>query len=186
MEHAKKLVIVDPRFPKQNMRERTLTALDAEMETILNSEESDDVKAKNYLAALHRHKSYSEIRAPNENMIEKFVPEVMRSVPTNQKYKAKRLMKRLSRQKEVELSKDGELIYRQRKIPRSDIVELIGDVLDAKARTKSPVGWEALSAALKTVETPQELVNNPRRWHFMQGTSKTKAAALKRRAWIHY
>jgi hypothetical protein len=111
---------------------------------------------------------------------------VLQSVPKNVKYKAKQLFKKLKSQRDIEWTDDGELIWKQTKIPKSDIVELLSDVLDKKASKKQPVGWEALSAGLKTANTPRELINNPSRWSFMQGTLKRKKAKEARRQWIPY
>jgi hypothetical protein len=168
------------------MREKTLSVLDSEIDNILSSDMSDDLKAKHYSDTLRRHRNYSNPAPPKVKPLEKLEPEVMQSMPHNQKYKAKRLIKRLKQQKEVDWTSDGELVYRQTKLPKSDIVELLGDVLDAKSTKKAPIGWEALSTALKAAEAPRELVPNPARWSFMQGAAKRKSAKFKRNAWIHY
>ena len=186
MEHAKKFVLVDPRFAKPSIREKTLSSLDSEIGEILNSELSDDVKTQRYSNTLRRHRNYSNPPPPKLKPIEKLEPEILESVPQNQKYKAKRLIKRLKQRKDVDLTSDGELIYRQTKIPDSDISELIGDVLSTKSATKAPAGWEALSAALKASETPRELINNPSRWDFMQGTVKRQSSRDRRSTWFHY
>ena len=56
MEHSKKFVLVDPRFATPSMRQKTLSGLDGEIDNILNSDMSDDVKAQNYASVLRRHK----------------------------------------------------------------------------------------------------------------------------------
>jgi hypothetical protein len=179
-------MLVDPRFARPSMRDKTLSVLDSQIDTILNSDMSDDVKVQNYAATLRRHRNYSDESPPKMNPLEKLEPDVIRSMPQNRKYKAKRLIKRLKQQKEVEWTSDGELVHRQTKIPKSDIVELIGDVLDEKSSKKSPIGWEALASGLKAADTPRELIPNVTRWNFMQGKAKQKDAKSKRKAWIHY
>ena len=59
MEHTKKFVLVDPRFVKPSMRDKALSGLDTDISNILNSDESDEVKARNYVSTLARYKNYS-------------------------------------------------------------------------------------------------------------------------------
>jgi len=59
MDHTKKFVLVDPRFARPSMLDKTLSGLDNEISVILNSNDSDEIKAKNYVSALARFKNYS-------------------------------------------------------------------------------------------------------------------------------
>ena len=59
MEHTKKFVLVDPRFVRPSMREKALSGLDTEISSILNSDVSDEIKARSYISALTRYKNYS-------------------------------------------------------------------------------------------------------------------------------
>lgn len=59
MEHTKKFVLVDPRFVKPSMRDKAMSGIDSIISNILESEESDDVKVKNYISALMRYRNYS-------------------------------------------------------------------------------------------------------------------------------
>ena len=178
-------MLVDPRFARPTIREKTLSGLDSEIDHILNSDVSDDVKVHNYATVLRRHKSYSFPPEAKPKPIEKLETELLQSLPATKKYKAKQLMKRLNQQKEVDWSSDGELIYRQEKIPKSNIVDLIDDVLQTKTTETPPVGYEALAAALKAAETPRHLISNAARWNFMRGNIKSKAARSLRKKWIH-
>ena len=58
MEHTKKFVLMDPRFARPSMRDKALSALDSEMSSILENEDSDEIKARNYEAALIRFRNY--------------------------------------------------------------------------------------------------------------------------------
>jgi len=60
MEHAKKLMLVEPKLFRASMREKTLSRLDEEIENTLNSELSDSDKALKYIDALRRYKYYGE------------------------------------------------------------------------------------------------------------------------------
>ena len=59
MEHTKKFVLVDPRFVRPSMRDKALSGLDNDISNILNSDLSDEIKARNYVSALARYKNYS-------------------------------------------------------------------------------------------------------------------------------
>ena len=59
MEHTKKFVLMDPRFVRPSMRDKALSGLDSIIADILNSGDSDDIKAKSYVTALSRFRNYS-------------------------------------------------------------------------------------------------------------------------------
>lgn len=65
MDHTKKFVLVDPRFVKPSMRDRALSGLDADISKILDSDEPDEVKSRNYVSALSRYKMYSAPPKPS-------------------------------------------------------------------------------------------------------------------------
>src|SRR5271163_4687756 len=56
MEHTKKLVLADSRFVRSSMRDKALSGLDADISNILESDATDEMKAKNYAATLSRFK----------------------------------------------------------------------------------------------------------------------------------
>ena len=59
MDHTKKFVLVDPRFARPSMLDKTLSGLDNDISIILNGDDSDEIKAKKYISALARFKNYS-------------------------------------------------------------------------------------------------------------------------------
>ena len=59
MDHTKKFVLVDPRFVRPSMRDKALSGLDTDISNILKSDEPDEIKVRNYMAALARYKNYS-------------------------------------------------------------------------------------------------------------------------------
>jgi len=59
MDHTKKFVLVDPRFVRPSMRDKALSGLDTDISTILKSDESDEIKVRNYISALSRYKHFS-------------------------------------------------------------------------------------------------------------------------------
>ena len=61
MEHTKKFVLVDPRFVRPSMRDKALSTLDTDISNILNSNDSDEFKAKSYMSAASR---FTNLSAP--------------------------------------------------------------------------------------------------------------------------
>jgi hypothetical protein len=59
MEQTKKFVLVDPRFVRPTMHDKALSLLDTEISNILNSDVSDEIKAKSYYSTLVRFKTLS-------------------------------------------------------------------------------------------------------------------------------
>src|ERR1700690_583201 len=184
MEHAKKMMLVDPRFTRPSMRDKSLSALDTEIANTLDSDEPDDVKAKHYIMTLKRFKFHEEIPKPVIKPLEKLEPKVLESVSQKQQYKAKRAMDLLKRNSEVDFNDRGELIYRQSRVPGSNIVDLIED-LTRTTSTESPVGWEALAASLKESKAPGEIVSKTRSWNFMRDTTPRRQSKSKRK-WVEY
>ena len=64
MEHAKKYVLVDPQVYRPTMPEKSLSALDQVIQSMLNSELPDDEKAKLYVSTRKRFKAYDKSAKP--------------------------------------------------------------------------------------------------------------------------
>jgi hypothetical protein len=184
MEHAKKMMLVDPLFARPSMRDKSLSALDMEIANTLDSDEPDDVKAKRYTMTLNRFKFHEEIPKPSLNPMEKLESTVLQSVPPKQQYKAKRVMDMLKSNSEVDFNDPGELIYRQSRVPSSSIVDLIEDLTRTKS-IETPVGWEALAESLKASKAPREIVSNTRSWNFMRDPTPRRKDKGKHK-WVEY
>lgn len=190
MEHARKLVLVDPRFARPSMREKTLSSLDYEIESVLSSDAPDDEKAKKYIQTLKRFKYYEEVPTAPKKQIEKLEPSVLQSLPLHQQHRAKRLLDHLKNNTpEVDFNEQGELIHRQSRIPKSNIVDLIDDVTRTKT-TVAPVGWEELAASLRASKVSKELVANPQRRKYTTDPLRTSTRKQRNRAlstsWMVY
>lgn len=105
MEHTKKFVLVDPRFVKPSMRDKALSGLDADISNILNSDESDEIKARSYISALARYKNYSAPPKPtplpppppDAAVVPPTVPSAVPAVPSSFQFKASSPPKRRSK-----------------------------------------------------------------------------------------
>ena len=64
--NIQRFVLVDPCFVRTSMRDKVLKALDTDISNILNSDEQDEVKARNYIATLSRFKSLSALPKPKK------------------------------------------------------------------------------------------------------------------------
>ena len=169
MDSARKMMLVDPKLFKQTMREKALSRLDEEIEKTLNDDCTDEEKVVRYLSAIKKHRHYDiaekhyEEKKPKQDII----ADVLRSLPNAQQYKAKRILDHLTQNRDVEVSDEGELIYRQQKLHGSRIADLISDVLEKNGAAKSPLGWQEFAESLKHSKVPRELVTNTTRWTYM-------------------
>src|SRR5258708_8117491 len=121
MEHAKKLMLVEPKLYKASMREKTLSNLDEEIENTLNSDLEDGENALKYIDALRRYKYYGEPVA--EKKIEKASAEseILSADSSVQRHKATRLLDHLKRYENFKIRDEGELIYKQQKLHKSHV-----------------------------------------------------------------
>jgi len=170
MEHAKKLMLVEPKLYRPSMREKTLSRLDEDIEETLASDLSDSEKAAKYIAALHRYKHYG---APKE--VEEKVDvesDVLDTVPLSQRHTAKRLLDHLKKDRNFKIGDRGEISYNQQKVPQSHLGDLLNDILRKKSGGERPVGWEEFANSLKGVDVPKELVENTDLWNYMHPVAK--------------
>ena len=153
MEHAKKYVLVDPQVYRPSLPEKSLSALDNEIQTTLNSDLPDDEKAKLYVSALKRFKAYDAKPPPPKINLE---TELTNSLPPNQQYKAKKLLRLIKDNPDIDWSDSGELIYKQSLIPKSHVADLFGDALAPTRPVEGAIGWEAFDEGIAHV--PSSLV----------------------------
>ena len=66
MEHAKKYVLVDPQMYRPSLPEKSLSSLDHDIQSTLNSQLPDDEKVKMYLSALKKFKAYDAKPPPQK------------------------------------------------------------------------------------------------------------------------
>jgi len=170
MEHAKKMVLVEPRQIdkfKESMVDKTLSKLDGEIYEILHRDIADDEKAKLYSNSLSR---YLNIDKPNivtkfslnESEEKKTEPVkesknieslVLETVPKKWKSHASRLLTHIKNNPEVNWSEKGELVLKTTTLPKTHVVDLINDLLRKRTSTPSPTGWMQLADALKDYRT---------------------------------
>src|SRR6266581_8662394 len=170
MEHAKKLMLVEPKLYRASMREKTLSRLDEEIENTLNSELSDSDKALKYIDALRRYKYYGE--EPQKKEKEKSAgeeSEILATVSGARRHKAKQILDHLKRDPSFKIGDEGEIIYKQQKLYNSRVGDLLNDILQKKSTVTDggPLGWQEFSDSLKSLGVSRDLVENSDRWRYM-------------------
>ena len=146
------------------METSPINQFDATIQAILNSDRPDDIKAKQHSLAINCCNT-SMMPPKTVESYGDVVMEVLESVPAQSRHKARRLLRLLCENPEVEWNKKGELIYRQTIIPRSHMANLISYALKtAKSPTEKPLGAEEFSKALTSNHVPRNLVPNYNSW----------------------
>lgn len=188
MEHAKKMVLVEPRQIekfKESMLDKTLSKLDGEIYDILHRNIADDEKAKLYSNSLSRYLNIDkpsvitkfsltdaaadvDVRKPETVQESKNIDlQVLDTVPKKWKSHASRLLTHIKNNPHVKWSEKGELVLRNITIPKTHAVDLVNDLLRKRTSTSSPSGWRQLADALKDYNIPHELIGNVDRWKYI-------------------
>ena len=204
MEHAKKMILVEPRVlegmtrnqPVEDATNRDLKETSQTIQDILDSDGAAYNKANAYQQALwgflKRFEQYkdrplgkvqltsdskfngttstsgddstSQVEDSQQDSVER---DVLNSVPKSLRNKAERLLSRLKSNPEVKWNELGELEYNGKTIKRSNLTDLVNDVL-RKRRRPDPLGWDVFANALRQVNVAQDLIGNPYRWAYIR------------------
>src|SRR5271163_1126845 len=193
MEHTQKFVLVDPRFVRPSMRDRTLSGLDADISNILESDASDEMKPKNYADTLSSFKHIFNPPLEKPKPAEKPKTQALPAREKKLRYKIKQLQNRLGRKERLEFDDGGKLD--QANISDSDISELtVDDPSEVEAE------WEQLKETPHKKSTPHSKkqparrdagYKAPRNWAEMldrmpKSTRKSSRPQTKRKTWVQY
>ena len=146
MEHARKLLLVDPNryavsapipghLPirlNESIAERKLSSLDRDIANALNDDEPDDVKAKRYAAALQSYRMIHDKSSSSSAVAPSKTDAILDEVPKAKRRKAKRLLEYIK--PHVRWSDEGEIASDGKLVRDSDIADLL---------TESVVDWFA-------------------------------------------
>ena len=94
--------------------------------------------------------------------------DVLESVPKSMRQKAHRLLNRLRSTSGVKWNDRGELEFQGRVVSRSNLTDLVNDVLRQRKHATEPTGWEVFADVLSASNIPQDLVGNRDRWRYMR------------------
>ena len=89
--------------------------------------------------------------------------EVMKSVPKVYKTGARQLLGKIKDNRDVlHWNNKGELLYEDKEISGSHLVDLVNDILRHR-KGFEPVGWSVFARGLARMNVPENLVPNPQR-----------------------
>ena len=86
--------------------------------------------------------------------------DIMDSVPATMKSRARQLIKKLKSNKDlVGWNEQGQMVFKGRSIPSTNIVDLVNDSL-LQRKNFNPDGWELFSKVLGHLNVPEGIVRN--------------------------
>ena len=88
----RKVVLVNPYFPKDTIKGKTLSKLDQDICTILNSDLSDESKVNEYISIVRRYKASDAISVQPMITLKNLQEQVLQTIPLNNRHKAMRLL----------------------------------------------------------------------------------------------
>ena len=100
--------------------------------------------------------------------------DIAEYVPKAYKSKAQRLLRRLKTHPNFSWNQRGEITWDGQVVPKTNLVDLVNDVLRKRKLFSPATGWETFAAALRDVNVPRELVGNPDRWRYITQTPTAK------------
>ena len=105
----------------------------------------------------------TEEASPDNSLPTAVEQEVMKSVPKIYKAGARQLLDKIKKHQDVLHWNDkGELLYENKPIPGSHVVDLVNDTLRHR-KGFEPVGWSVFARGLARMNVPENLVRNPQR-----------------------
>ena len=108
-------------------------------------------------------KQSTEEPAPEKSVSTAVEEEVMKSVPKIYKNGARQLLDKMKENRDVLAWNDkGELVYENKPINGSHVVDLVNDTLRHR-KGFEPVGWSVFARGLARMNVPENLVRNPQR-----------------------
>ena len=189
--------------PVKDATSHSLTEMDKTMQDILESDENVHDKAEAYQQALRRYLNRfdqykdrplgkvqlvtqenkpKEQEDTPERQVDSVEQDVLQSVPKSMKSKAERLLQRLKEHPDVEWNSIGELTYQGENVKKSNLTDLVNDVLRQRRRAAAPLGWDTFAKILQRINVPQDLVGNPDRWSYIRkGDTPATSSTVKPR-----
>lgn len=165
MEHAKKMLLLDPKLYRPSIREKTLSRLDDEINDTLSSELIDEEKARKYIIALKKYRRFNNPTVIKDDVMDE--SEVLKSFPANSQHQAKRLLDGLKKEGGLKIASDGTIEYRQQRFPDSSITSLLDELMSKKSREKAPDALPEFLESVVSAKIPKELISNESSWKRM-------------------
>jgi len=163
MEHAKKMMIIDPEhYGRTRMIDKKMSGLDQEISVVLNSELPDDIKVKHYVAALREYRAletYPEQQQQREAALQQMTTtdDVLKTVNPESRIKAERILKNI--QPKLRWSDKGELVHNNALVSDSHIGELLNEAANVDSK-ENPIGFEEFADTIKDSNIPNHFIDN--------------------------
>src|SRR6218665_252345 len=167
---------------EQQKVDKTLSKLDLKIYKIWHKEIDDDCeKAKLYsnsLSSCLKSLRPNVTTAKDFDVVEQDDPTetletlVMNTVPKTWKSRASRLLNHLQNIPNVSWRERGELILKQRLIPKTQLIDLVNDLIRKRATITAPVGCKQLANVLRKSNVPQERLGNKDRLKYINTASQ--------------
>jgi len=136
----------------------------------------------------HESEKEKEDNVINHNQLfqEKWKDAIFQKMPKVHKDKARELIDFLNKSKQVRILDSGEVSIKDTLLPKSNIVNLVHDIVRDRPKVPGPLGYKNFLMFLKDLNVPKDLVGNPSRWNmikedFHTPDSKTPKTKVKRK-----
>jgi hypothetical protein len=169
----KKAILVPSEFG-QHVRpiDESLSNIDSEMMRIMQMQQVPmDVKMRNYNQLLQKYMTMKNIRNQpiklevddGESSMLVSENEVLDGIPATKKEIARLLFNFIRKQDNITIARNGEVTINGKRIPESNIVDLVHDTIRDRKTFKAPTGSSPFLKALKDANIPLEYIGNKTR-----------------------
>lgn len=187
MSSVKKMVLVDPTQLQQTTQRpvtdalgSAISSLDQHIHNILTDSTMDaHTKAQQYSQALQRYLTLSDkyrerplgkvemkVSTPEVSTAETNIglkPTLYQTLPPTLRSKGEALLNHLESIPGIKWDNKQQLVVDDKPVPKSNVIDLIDDLVRDRKTAKPPPGWSELATVLKQVNTPRALIPNSRR-----------------------
>ena len=159
-----------------------LSSLDQQMKTILeNTNIPADMKYTQYYNTLRSYGAFKENmeqqqqQLPSHPVVEKpqstGLPvaenELIEVVPKAQRRGTQLLLKYVKENPDLTWNQSKELVYKGKRIPHSNIFDLVSDISRNRKQQNPAIGWQEFAEGLASQNIPQDAIGNKQRWAFI-------------------
>lgn len=89
---------------------------------------------------------------------------IVAPIPESMQKKAIRFINWLKDTHSIFWDGQGTVYVNGEEIPRSNIADLVGDIIHDRKSVKPPVGWQLFAQALRRLNVPRDFIGNSARW----------------------
>ncbi len=124
---------------------------------------------------IERQKTTPTITTPNKMESPLLDEDLLENVPKSQRNNAKLLLKYVKENPSLKWNSAKELIFNGKRIPGSNIIDLVNDTT-RNAKNRAPVtGWKEFTEALMQKNIPRQAVGNNKRWEYIRNQINSTA-----------